>query len=147
MSVPGGAPVGDFLLALGAFAWTTWLFRLRGNRAVARQTRIAMEVTPVTQGELAGRDADLWRVARGVWRAKRAWPGKPMCLQTSLVMQEVLRRRGIESALHVGVDKVDDLVQAHAWVVAGDYAIDDSRLHSRFLKLPRPGVPDEAVVG
>jgi hypothetical protein len=144
MKLPGFAPVGDFLLATRAFARTTVLFRFGGQRAVATRVRGAMEVEREPHGRLAGREREIWRVARAVWRAKRVWPGKPMCLQTSLVMQDVLRRRGFTSTLEVGVGRSDDLVKAHAWVIVGDFVIDDSRLHRGFAPLPKPRLPDEA---
>ena len=41
---------------------------------------------------------------------------KITCLRQALVLQWLLRRRGLETDLKIGVRKEDDLLAAHAWV-------------------------------
>ena len=50
----------------------------------------------------------------------------PTCLERSLVLIWLLKRKGIEGDLHIGVRPSDDGVDAHAWVEYGGAVINDS---------------------
>ena len=76
--------------------------------------------------------ARLVRIAadRGFYRAT--------CLPQSLVLWCLVRRQGSEPALHVGVRKVGDRVEAHAWVEYEGVALnDDADVHERFAAFDR----------
>lgn len=138
--------VADALRIVRAFAVTTVMFRLRGRSAASARTRVAMAVPLQPHDEVA--HSEVWRIARAVWRIKRWWPGKPMCLQTSLVMHETLRANGIPSTLRIGVNLADrELLQAHAWLEVGPkYVLDDSELWENFLPFEsHPQPQDEPV--
>ncbi|XWK89282.1 MAG: lasso peptide biosynthesis B2 protein [Phormidium sp.] len=55
-------------------------------------------------------------VAKLIEIASRHGLYKPNCLQKSLLLWWLLRRRGIESELRIGVRKKSGLLEAHAWV-------------------------------
>lgn len=60
------------------------------------------------------------RLARAVVRAAGRLPGRSRCLAQAMALQWMLRRRGLDGVLHIGVlpgsarGTLDDL---HAWVV------------------------------
>ena len=71
-------------------------------------------------------------------RAIRAWsrrlPWRTLCFEQGLTAHWLLRRRGLDSALHYGAAKREGILKAHVWVrsgsqgvvgceVAGDYAL------------------------
>ena len=48
------------------------------------------------------------------------------CLKKSLVLWWLLKRKGIEADLHIGVQKKGELLDAHSWVkINGSVLIDD----------------------
>lgn len=55
-------------------------------------------------------------IAKLVEIASRYGLYKPNCLQKSLLLWWLLRRRGIESELRIGVRKKAEVLEAHAWV-------------------------------
>ena len=55
------------------------------------------------------------------------------CLERSIMLWSMLRRKGIESELKIGVAKAHQELQAHAWVEIDDTAINEPRdAHQRF---------------
>lgn len=71
------------------------------------------------------------RVARTVERASRRLLGENACLTQALTSQLILKRRGINARLRIGVQKNEQgIMQAHAWVendglvVIGGRAVD-----------------------
>lgn len=133
--------VRSALLALGMVAvalpdvlWSEWLFHRRGQRGVAAVTRDAMALEPVTALD-AGATRELWRCRRAVARWRRLWPHPIRCLQSSLVLQRMLRRRGIDTALRVGVRMEGADLHSHAWLEAGGHPIDFDHTHLLFQPL------------
>jgi len=51
---------------------------------------------------------------------------KANCLPRSLAIWWLLRRRGVESELRLGVKPLDDAIQAHAWVEHNGQVLNDS---------------------
>ncbi|HEU5317226.1 MAG TPA: lasso peptide biosynthesis B2 protein [Chloroflexota bacterium] len=47
------------------------------------------------------------------------------CLQRSLALHRVLRRKGLPSELRIGVRRVDGRLAAHAWVELGPFLVND----------------------
>ena len=67
---------------------------------------------------------------RGVYRAT--------CLPQSLLLWSLLRRRGEDAILRVGVRKNADRVHAHAWVECRGVVInDDPDVHAQFTAFER----------
>lgn len=55
------------------------------------------------------------------------------CLPSSLALQHLLQRQGVASVLRVGVRKVNNQLEAHAWVEHdGTPLIDGPDVHERF---------------
>jgi len=53
-------------------------------------------------------------------------PVAPTCLRRSVTLVRELDRLGLDSSLHIGVRTVAGVVEAHAWVQAGDVVVNDS---------------------
>lgn len=77
-----------------------------------------------TQNEVA------W-AARLVQAAWRHGPLDPHCLTQSLTLWWLLRRRGIDSDIRIGVRKVGEELEAHAWVEWSGTALTDHPQVSR----------------
>lgn len=52
--------------------------------------------------------------------AEKHGPAKPNCLRRSIVAWWLLRRRGAGVELSIGVRKVEDALEAHAWIELED---------------------------
>lgn len=63
-------------------------------------------------------------VAQAVHRASRHVPWASKCLVQAMAGKKMLRRRGVESTLYLGLAKSPDQdLQAHAWLRCGDRVI------------------------
>ena len=87
---------------------------------------------PSVETEIAG---DIgWAVRRMAAHA----PFKALCLQQALAAKMMLRRRGIQSALHFGVNR-DNLpgasLEAHAWLDVADAQVTGYPVPSRFVEI------------
>lgn len=80
--------------------------------------------------------AEAWRLGRAVQLTLRLVPGDTRCLTRSLVLTQMLARRGIEGKLVIGVH-VDGGFTAHAWVEhAGEPILPaDEHSHGRLVEL------------
>ena len=76
------------------------------------------------------------RLARLVALAARRGPTGSACLAQALVLWGLLRRRGIDAELRIGVVKADARLDAHAWVeVRGRAVSADGDVPTRFQPL------------
>jgi hypothetical protein len=76
------------------------------------------------------------KVARMVSIAARYGFYRANCLKQSLVLWNLLQRRGIESDLRIGVNKDKETFNAHAWVeLNGNLLIDSMPVRERFVKM------------
>jgi hypothetical protein len=61
------------------------------------------------------------------------------CLEQSLVLWWLLRRRGIDAALRIGARKESDRFEAHAWVELDSQVLNDaSAEHRHFVPFEKP---------
>jgi hypothetical protein len=86
---------------------------------------------------------DLARLAvTSVKKVSRFSPWPASCLQQSLTLGWLLRRRGIDSQLRIGVRKEDGRFEAHAWVEHQGVVLYDPGLNSeRFVPFERAIAP------
>lgn len=56
----------------------------------------------------------------------RRWPLPLKCLGRSVALCWLLRARGIDAAVHIGVRKDDAALDAHAWVQIGELVINET---------------------
>jgi hypothetical protein len=69
------------------------------------------------------------RLARVTERIARLWPLGSRCLQRSLVLLWLLKRRGVGGQLRIGVRRNDDSLVAHAWIEIGGRPVNDTAAH------------------
>ena len=75
-------------------------------------------------------------VARMVSVAAKHGLYRTNCLKKSLVLWWLLKRKGIEAGLHIGVQKEGELLNAHSWVdINGNVLIDDENTIQDFRTL------------
>ena len=95
-----------------------------------------IERRPLAQSEI-DRPTAIDEAVRAVARASRRGAGRGTCLSQSLALVHLLRRRGIQSALRLGVRKSGERMEAHAWVEADGVVLNDSAdVAARFVPLP-----------
>jgi hypothetical protein len=76
-------------------------------------------------------------VGRAVAAVGRRHPVPSTCLSRSLVVWVLLRRRGIDSDIRLGVRKQDGTVAGHAWVEHLGQPINDADdVNDRYASLP-----------
>lgn len=69
------------------------------------------------------------------------------CLEQSLVLWWLLRRRRIDSVLRIGARKDSDRFEAHAWVELDSQALNDAAAeHHHFVPFERPILSMEARI-
>ncbi len=119
------------------------LFGLRRWQSVLTHLTPPQPYRVEQDGEAAARRARL--VARAVRRAAIHGPCRGTCLAEALVVWSLLRRRGIDGDLQIGVRRSETGVEAHAWVaVQGQTVIGGDNLVTGFVSFGRsigtPGV-------
>jgi transglutaminase-like putative cysteine protease len=99
------ALVDASLRAFGLRRTVRWVRRVVGDRADAVRPGMITDV------------------AHAVAKAAAFYPGRAQCLEQSLVLYWVLRRRGVEARLRVGVQPFP--FTAHAWVEHNGHPINE----------------------
>ncbi len=94
---------------LRTLAFTEVVSRLRAQPADPLLGEVSAQLTGI-------------RLGRAVSRTLRVLPADTRCLVRSLVLTDLLARRGIESSLVLGV-KSKPSFAAHAWVECGDVPV------------------------
>lgn len=77
-------------------------------------------------------------IGQAVGRMARNVPFRAVCLQQAVAGKMMLRRRGIESALHFGVAIArapGDKMEAHAWLDAGSTRVTGYPVEPRFVEV------------
>jgi hypothetical protein len=117
-----------FLSAFCAVAGISLGLRLAGFRRMhsmlLRSLRDALPASPQPQQASSSSEARL--LARMVAAAARQGvvPGK--CLEQSLSLWWLLRRRGIPAQLRIGVRKAQEQFEGHAWIELSGEVLNDS---------------------
>lgn len=115
----------------------TWLgLRSLGFR---RWQKLLSRLTPATveiSESLLERCRAMARVEQAV---ARRLPFQSNCLDRSVALWWMLRRRGLAAEMHVGGRKEATNFEAHAWVEAGGNALPDGgEVHPHFARFDRP---------
>ena len=88
---------------------------------LARAVETGLTPRPV----LPSKQATAERLGRISGAVARRWPGEALCLQRSLVLLWLLRRRRIDAELRVGVRRTEGGLIAHAWVESDGKPLND----------------------
>ena len=79
------------------------------------------------------------KITRAVRTVELHGPGKPNCLQRSMLLWWLLRRGGIEGGLHIGARKNGSRLEAHAWVeLEGEVLNDSPEVHRHYARFDGP---------
>ena len=139
------SPVRDLRLVSEAailLAAAGVLIQTRPFARIARRLGEHMAETPASaaQPEIA----EARRIRWAVRAAAKRLPWKPICLPQAVAATWMLRRRGIQSTLYLGVDGVQGF-NAHAWVRVGRVVVTGAPEHRRFSVVStfawKPGLP------
>jgi hypothetical protein len=101
------------------------VLRFRGLRAL--HSRLSRSTSARVGGAVVGVvPPRVLEVARVVAIAARYSPRDRTCLHRSLTLWWMLRRRGFDARLHMGVRKGEVTFEAHAWVEYADVVLNDA---------------------
>ncbi|MGE0675357.1 MAG: lasso peptide biosynthesis B2 protein [Methylibium sp.] len=75
----------------------------------------------------AGSGPGAARIGALVAAAGSALPGVSTCLARSLLLLRLLGRRGLRGELRIGVRRVEDGIESHAWVELQGAALNDAQ--------------------
>lgn len=134
-----GAERSVFLRALVMLPLTAVGLRVLGLRRV----QALLSTLPRTTSPSRSDDrVSARQVARLVAAAARHGPYRASCLPMSLTLQRLLRERGIDADLRLGVRKVAGVLEAHAWVERhGEPIAEAAAVHERFAAFEQPIAP------
>jgi len=105
--------------------------RLRGYAALRDRIERAAGTRPAGAGAA--------RIAQLLQGVARRLPYQTTCLEQSVALHWMLRRRGIAAELCIGARKQEDAFEAHAWVeCAGDVLNDDPGVRQRYAVFDGP---------
>lgn len=119
----------------------TWLgLRLIGFRRWERVLAVfAPPANATALAPTASEKGSALLIARMEAAAARNVVFQTNCLEQSLVLWWLLRRRGIASELRIGARKDSDRFEAHAWVEYGSQVLNDaSAEHRHFVPFEKP---------
>ena len=116
------------------------LIRMRG---LGPCRRLLARLTPAVNKSATEADcpaeSQALAVGRIVTAAAAHGPYRANCLQRSVVIWWLLRRRGLEGELRIGARKEGGRFDAHAWVEFSGRALNESRdVGARFAVFERP---------
>jgi hypothetical protein len=142
----GGYERGIALEAAGGLA-ATWLgLRLAGFRRWKNLlTRLTPAANAAAQQQSAPQREPAELIARMAAAVARNLFFGTNCLEQSLVLWWLLRRRGIAAELRIGARKESQRFEAHAWVEVDSAALNDAVAeHLHFVPFDGPISPLEA---
>jgi hypothetical protein len=122
-----------------------------GRRAlsVKRFQAALSPASPAGSGMVCDRASGLMEVLRVAWLVQTAADRGPLranCLERSLVLWAVLRRRGIDCDLRIGARKQGERLEGHAWVEWDGVVLNDADdMNERFVVIPLPPVTPDKI--
>ena len=93
------------------------------------------------------RGINLQRMAWLVNVADRYAPGKSSCLRQAAALASLLRRRGIETRLRIGVAREEGKFVAHSWLETGEGELFGLSAAAKYVPLSGPSIPEPARAG
>jgi len=114
---------------LRVFGFRRWKAVMEKFSPAVPSTRTSMEF----QREAAQ------RAVRAVRSAQLHGPANPNCLERSMTLWWMLRRRGVNGELHIGARKEAGKFEAHAWVEFDGQVLNDSaEVHKHYARFDAP---------
>jgi hypothetical protein len=139
---------GVVLEAMGGLLATWGGLRLIGFRRWERVLEVfAPPVNTTRSAQSASVQDAALLIARMQAAAARNLFFHTNCLERSLVLRWLLRRRGIDAVLRIGARKDSERFEAHAWVELDSQVMNDaSAEHRHFVPFERPILSMEARI-
>jgi hypothetical protein len=139
---------GVVLEATGGLLATWAGLRLIGFR---RWERVLAVLAPPANTTVPAQSASVEEsallIARMQEAAARNLLFRANCLEQSLVLRWLLRRRGIDAVLRIGARKDSDRFEAHAWVELDSQVLNDAAAeHRHFVPFEKPILSMEARI-
>ncbi|HVJ67195.1 MAG TPA: lasso peptide biosynthesis B2 protein [Caulifigura sp.] len=103
-----------------------WALRLRGFRKTVATFRCS-PLKSQSNSDDESAQLEIRHVSQAVKAAARNGIREPNCLRSSLVLNYLLRRRGYDSQLRIGVRREGHKFEAHAWVELHDRVVNDTQ--------------------
>ena len=103
-------------------------------RFPALSRRLGIPMQESTHDDDDRRRPDLRRIRWAIGAVSRRAPWRCKCLEQAVAAKMMLRRRGIESTLYLGVAREESgaSVQAHAWLRCGSYYLTGGEERARY---------------
>lgn len=131
--------VSDWLLLAEAW-WGLLYFSLVIKRTSFDRLDEQLKFTGSTEAALSDPLPFAWRLQKLVYLASRLHRPGMTCLVRACTLQRMLCRRGIPSALRIGMNRSGDAISAHAWVeVRGQAVGEPEDIGDRFSVLENQG--------
>jgi hypothetical protein len=139
---------GVVLEAMGGLLATWAGLRLIGFR---RWERVLAVFAPAASANVPAQSASEQQAALLIARMQAAAARnlffRTNCLEQSLVLWWLLRRRGIDAVLRIGARKDSNRFEAHAWVALDSQVLNDAAAdHRHFVPFERPILSMEARI-
>jgi hypothetical protein len=79
------------------------------------------------------------RAVRAVRSVELHGPANPNCLERSMTLWWMLRRKGVDGELHIGARKEGGRFEAHAWIELGGQVLNDgAQVHQHYARFDAP---------
>lgn len=108
--------------------WLAFYWLCRAKFSIAKKSydgfkpMLGKPVTPGNQPKVDPKAALPARIALN--RAQKVLPFHCQCLVTAIAIQKLCAQLRLPTTLHLGVNKKDEQLNAHAWVCLGDKIIE-----------------------
>lgn len=79
------------------------------------------------------------QIAHAIALGSRYTPWRSNCLAQAITAKMMLRRRGVDSTLYLGVKKEDTGLEAHAWLRVGQISVTGGQISLQFHTICRFG--------
>lgn len=103
------------------------LFPLRWYKGVLGVQNAATDFTPDSLAMKV-----ILCVSRAIVRSRKVIPWKNQCLTEAITAKLLLRRRGVNSTLYLGVNRDNNTMTAHAWLCCGQLFVTGKRGMEKF---------------
>ena len=75
----------------------------------------------------------IYKVSQAIVRGQKSVPWQNRCLVNAITAKLMLRKKGLESTLYLGVNKENQKMKAHAWLRCGTFYVTGQRGMEKFV--------------
>lgn len=74
----------------------------------------------------------IFRISQAIVRSQKTVPWQNKCLVNAITAKIMLRKRGLQATLYLGVNKKNEEMAAHAWLRCGSFFVTGKREMGKF---------------